>query len=821
MSYIALINNLALLLVLTIPYQYILRKWQRDSLNARIATGLLFSTLTVIGMKVSVPFAPGIIFDARSVFVSVGSLFGGPIVMGMVSVVAALYRIWLGGSGVPMGVGVIASSAALGGLFYYLRQRGHNTTRPLMLLTLGFLVHIIMISYMPFLPTPYSDQALALVASRVIVVFPLGTLILGTVLADIESRVNDEKSLRENEQKLRDSEQRYRAITEDIPLLICRYNANGDIIFVNQAYCDFFGKTAQELIGKSFFTLIPEQDREITRKTIASLSIETPTLPNVHRVVTPSGEMRWQRWTDRAVFDENNTIIAYQAIGEDITQQKQNEDRLKEREAFLHAVYENNLVGIMVADDQGNYRSANQAAATMLGYSVETLLKMNVIQLKRTEKTHNLRQRFKEFVKKGQEIGEFETVRPDGSIRLLQYHAMKIDTDFNLSILADITDRAQTEMETRRINNLESLGLLAGGIAHDFNNILTGVTGNLSLLERLLDPKSEAFEILKEAVEATHRTRGLTQQLMTFAKGGEPIKETIDLKDHIKKTTQQSLRGSNTYPEFLIAENLSPVQVDTHQINQVIQNLVINADQAMPNGGTITVMANNVTISETDAIPLPSGTHIKVSIKDQGTGIPPDLMHRIFDPYFSTKDTGHGLGLSICHSIIQRHNGHITVDTSKKEGTTFTLYLPALPQTEINVTPSTKQTFTGTGRILLMDDEEIVHNTVTRALIHLGYDVESVYNGTEALHVFQNAQKENQPFDLVIMDLTIPGGMGGVETIRELRKQAPNARVIVASGYSKDPILTNPKAHGFDGALTKPITIEEMSAVINKVLSTI
>jgi len=684
MSFIALINNLALLLVLTIPYEYIIRKWGHQSQQSRTAKGILFASLTVIGMKVSVPFAPGIIFDARSVFISVSAVFGGPIVVGITTLVSASYRFFLGGSGVPMGIGVIVSSATVGLFFYYLRIRGHQTTRPIMLVSMGLVVHLLMIIWMFTLPSPYSTQALTDVAPRIIVVFSLGTLLLGKILTDIEARI-------------------------------------------------------------------------------------------------------------------------------------QSENQTRETESFLKAIFDHSLNGIIVADDQGTYLSINQSAADILGYSIEKLIGTNVSQLQTIpeQKTEDM---YQTYIHKGQEVGVFETITPNGDKRTIQYHAIRIDTDFNLSMIADITKQRQMEIEAQKTNNLASLGLLAGGIAHDFNNILTGITGNLSLLQMHLDKNSESYTLLTEALEAAFRTRSLTQQLMTFAKGGAPIKEITSIQNIIQKTTQQSLRGANTKPIFQFTDHLPAVHVDAGQISQVIQNIVINADQAMPNGGELHISAESVDLSDTHTIPLPPGHYIKICIKDQGIGISESAIHQIFDPYYSTKEMGHGLGLSICHSIIKRHNGHIEVQSQIDQGTIFTIYLPvSADQTQkpLNTTTSISK---GQGKILLMDDEEIVQTTVGRLLNTLGYEVEIVSHGEAALQAYQTAHA-SKPFDLVIMDLTIPGGMGGKETVNKLLKIDPNARVIVSSGYSNDPVLTNPKAYGFLGTIKKPVDIKEISQTIKRVLN--
>jgi PAS domain S-box-containing protein len=390
------------------------------------------------------------------------------------------------------------------------------------------------------------------------------------------------------------------------------------------------------------------------------------------------------------------------------------------------------------------------------------------------------------------------------------------DVRFELAI--DITERKRTEEEIRRTQNLESLGLLAGGIAHDFNNVLTGVIGSLTLLEMTLSKESDEYGIASEARQAADKTRHLTRQLMTFSMGGSPVKEIASIEELVRETAELSLRGSNVKSEFHFAGDLLSADIDTGQIGQVVQNLVLNADQAMPTGGILTIAAENVEVAEDSSLPLESGSYVKVEIEDQGIGIPENLIGQIFDPYFTTKTEGHGLGLSIVYSIIKRHGGQISVRSEQGVGSTFEFYLPAseeLADAEIEEEP---RWVSGVGRILLMDDEEIIHRTIGRALKKLGYDVESAYDGNEALQAYNASLDEGQPYDVVIMDLTIPGGMGGEEAIVRFRQMDPQVRAIVSSGYSNDPVMAQYADYGFCGAIVKPIDLREMMDVVQQII---
>ena len=337
-------------------------------------------------------------------------------------------------------------------------------------------------------------------------------------------------------------------------------------------------------------------------------------------------------------------------------------------------------------------------------------------------------------------------------------------------------------------------------------------------LERFLNKDSMEYEIASDAQQAANKTKALTQQLMTFAKGGAPVKETASIEELIRETAGLSLRGSNTKPEYHFSDGLSSVDIDTGQIGQVIQNLVLNADQAMPSGGTLKISAGNVEIADGDPLPLESGPYIKVSVEDQGVGIPKSILSQVFDPYFSTKETGHGLGLSISYSIIQRHSGHIMVSSEVGVGTKFEFYLPASEKQASTSTEIEQELSVGTGRILLMDDEETIHQLVGRTLKVLGYEVKSVYDGDEALQGYKAALETDNPFDIVIMDLTIPGGMGGREAIGRLHEIDPQARVIVSSGYANDPVIANYEEYGFVGRVVKPIDVEDLADTVKSVL---
>ncbi|MCB2216104.1 MAG: PAS domain S-box protein [Desulfobulbaceae bacterium] len=391
-----------------------------------------------------------------------------------------------------------------------------------------------------------------------------------------------------------------------------------------------------------------------------------------------------------------------------------------------------------------------------------------------------------------------------------------------LCLVDDITDKLRLEQEALKVKKLESTGVLAGGIAHDFNNILTAILGNISL--SLLDVKvpQKTRLLLSAAKKATIRAQALTQQLLTFAKGGEPVKEQTSLKELIKDSAEFVLHGSTTTCRYHFAEGLWMVRADRGQLSQVIQNLVINASQAMPGGGIIDLSCENVADpSAADPALDPLRSYVKISISDTGVGIPATVVEKIFDPYFSTKREGSGLGLAITLSIINKHDGHVTVTSIPGVGSVFTLFLPA------DTSPaacSEKSRFlageTQPARILLMDDDEMILNVTTSMLEALGHQVECARDGDECLARFRQAIANGSPPDLIILDLTIPGGKGGEETLREIRGIDPSVKVVVSSGYSNDPVIACYDRYGFSAALSKPYVVEELARVIGKTLGT-
>jgi len=388
-------------------------------------------------------------------------------------------------------------------------------------------------------------------------------------------------------------------------------------------------------------------------------------------------------------------------------------------------------------------------------------------------------------------------------------------------VFRDITEKKRMEEELIRAQKLESLGVLAGGLAHDFNNLLTAVLGNVSLAMMYCRPEDKIIARLKEAEKASLRARDLTQQLLTFSKGGAPVKKVTRIADTLKDSAWFAVRGSNVRCDLTVDHDLWLAEIDEGQISQVIHNLIINAYQSMPEGGVIRVSAANAVLGpENDSsLPLSAGEYVKISVTDEGHGIPQDFLSKIFDPYFTTKTKGSGLGLATCYSILRNHGGTITVESEVGIGSTFDVYLPASSQKVVEKKQNEGRIIPGTGTVLVMDDEQMLRDVVGELLNTLGYAVGFAADGVETIEAYWKAKEAGRPYDCIVMDLTIPGGMGGKEAIQRLREIDPHVKAIVSSGYSDDPVMADYRRHGFRGVVAKPYDAKELSEVLYRVIN--
>jgi PAS domain S-box-containing protein len=509
-----------------------------------------------------------------------------------------------------------------------------------------------------------------------------------------------------------------------------------------------------------------------------------------------------------------------EGISIDISDRKRAEKLLKESEEQFRELADLLPVAVYEIGMDHNITYANQCAYKLFGYTEDDLARgVKGLEIFVPEERARVSENIA-AVHRGEDVGgvEYLALKKDGSKFPVLATASPIIKDGKLcgrrGVVIDLSERKQTEEEILKLRKLESVGLLAGGIAHDFNNLLAGLFGNIELAKRFLSDQSKAVKYLESAEMSMERATGLTRQLLTFAKGGDPLKEVFLISDMIVEVAEFSLRGSNVKLELDIDGNLWKLNADKGQLSQVISNLVINAKQAMPSGGTVTVRAANI---ETSGV-----KQIKIEVCDQGIGISPQHLDKVFDPYFSTKQQGSGLGLASCYSIVHKHEGTIVVESELNVGTKFTLTFPAIEDTKpsldtaFNFSLSTDSIVSAL-RILILDDEKFILDMCSDMLEYMGHQVDCVTSGEEAVSLYLRAREHSRGYDIVICDLTIPGDIGGQEVAREIIRNDPGAKIIVSSGYATDPVMANYEKYGFRGRVAKPFCMDELKKEVERV----
>lgn len=529
--------------------------------------------------------------------------------------------------------------------------------------------------------------------------------------------------------------------------------------------------------------------------------------------------------TATSIKDTEGNINRIVVLYNDITQRLQAEQDIRASEEQYRELFDNASDLIHVAAPDGHLRYVNHSWQDTLGYNNNEISSLSLFDLIHPECVGSCREQITKALQ-GDDVGKFETkfMAKDGRTVLLKGSmSCKFEAGIPVSIQGifhDITEEQRLEEEIFKNQKLESIGVLAGGIAHDFNNLLTAILGNISLAEAETARDSVIAQRLGRAQKACAQAKHLTQQLLTFSKGGAPIIKTTSITELIRECASFTMRGSIIKCEYLLPDDLWSVQADEGQISQVLHNLLINGIQAMPAGGIICVRAENVSFAVSQLLLAP-GRYVKITVTDQGTGIAPELLPRIFDPYFSTKEQGNGLGLAICHSIINKHKGLIEVDSEPGKGSSFHVYLPAAedgPADNDKEVPGLAGSMRRS-KILIMDDEELIRDVGSQMLTILGHEAHCAVDGEEAITLYRNARDSSAPFDLVIMDLTIPGGMGGQQAVIEILRIDPQARVIVSSGYSTDPVMANFRDYGFCGMITKPYSLNDLKEIVEAVVS--
>ncbi|MHB1126450.1 MAG: PAS domain-containing sensor histidine kinase [Bacillota bacterium] len=634
--------------------------------------------------------------------------------------------------------------------------------------------------------------------------------------------------LRNAEDALKHSEEKYRTIIEHSNDMIWVLDGHGNLTFLNNKSKEITGYSLEDIQGNKFMTHLTVDDATDFLDELLQSHNDKP----MQFEASIIGKDR-----SRVLMSINTTPIIrsgqYSGLvcfGRDITKQKTAERSLQESEERYRHLVELSPDAILM-HSVGLIIFANTALAKLLDLEgPEELIGKPVLEDFIDRYVHPdhqpvAKRRLNHLIEVGNIVPLLEEkyISSTGKVVYVEVTASSFifrDKPATQVVIRDIRERKKLEDELLKADKLEAMGILAGGIAHDFNNILTVILGNASLTNLYIrtGENKKIPEKMKEIDEATKQAIKLTQQLLTFAKGGLPVKKTVHAGNLLKETSIFSLSGTNVHCIFSIADDLWPVEVDEGQISQVIHNLIINAVQAMPEGGTIRLKAKNTLIQKDYSDPKP-GPYIMISIEDKGIGIPEKHLQKVFDPYFTTKQAGSGLGLATSYAIVKKHDGHILVNSQVGIGTKICIYLPASPMQNPEITQSEDELLFGNGKVLLVDDDEAVRKVAGAMLTSLGYDVYHASSGDEGITSYKDAKETGKPFALVIMDLTIPGGIGGKETIKRLRQYDPDVKAMVSSGYSTDPVMSSYTQYGFKGIITKPYHLHELSEVTYKVIN--
>ena len=675
---------------------------------------------------------------------------------------------------------------------------------------------------------PYSGGVRALMRSSGPILMILGIFVAIAVsyLYWIASR--DIAQKKEAEEALRESENKLRMIIEHSTNLHYSHTPDHVLTYLSPHTRLFFDCEPEEALVKwTEFATDHPINREGYVHTQRAIDTGERQPPFPLELIGMKGRRIWVEVNESPVVVKGRTIAMVGALS-DITARKLAQDALRESEQRFRHIAEISPFPIAILETDGRYIFVNKRFIEVFGYTVEEIptgkawfrlafpdpqYRKGAISdwLSDLEKSRTFEVRPREYIVRCK----------DGKFRDILFRPITIEGGKQFITYEDLTELRQIEQERLRLAKLESVGILAGGIAHDFNNLLTAIVGNISLAK--IDPtrSDKVIARLEEAEKAAARAKDLTLQLLTFSKGGAPVKKAMFLQGMIQETCGLILSGSKSRCELDIVPDLWPAEVDEGQISQVITNVLINADQAMPTGGTIKLRAVNRTLEAGHSLPLEPGRYIRIAIGDEGVGIGSEHLPRVFDPYFTTKQGGSGLGLATVHSVVSKHGGYVTATSEIGHGTTIIIYLPvARGQVDGLAGLADSEALTkGKGKILVMDDEEMIRDLAGAILTHLGYDAEFAENGEQAIAQYEKAKATDKPFDAVLMDLTIRGGMGGQEAVAILRSMDPTVRAIVSSGYSHDPVMAEYRNYGFVGVLSKPYQIEELSEVLQRVLA--
>lgn len=648
----------------------------------------------------------------------------------------------------------------------------------------------------------------------------------------ITSAINSmTQSIKQSQEQLRKREEILKTVTDYSLDWSYWLSNNNTLAYTSPNVLNLTGYSAEEVYADPALIeqIIHPEDRSHWTNHLHQKSSENELKHLEIRIIRKDGSVRWFSHICKEIIDENGQRLGIRGSNSDITRRKQAELAFHEQRERLETTLRSIGDGVIAADINKKIILINHSAEKLTGWTSEEAVNKDirdVLKFSLAQKDSIVDEILDKVMAEGRSIEYNKNIillSRNKEEHLISDSAAPIFNDKNeiagiVIVFRDVSERVRMQEELSKMNKLESIGVLAGGIAHDFNNILTAILGNVMLASEL-EKNEKIKHRLAEAEKAALRAKDLTDQLLTFSKGGNPILKPTSIKSIIKDSCSFALSGSKAKLVLNVAADLHPAYADAGQINQVLHNLVLNADQAIPDRGKIEVSAFNEKVAQGSSLPIKEGTYIKIIVQDNGIGIPENYLNKIFDPYFTTKKRGNGLGLSSVFSIIKKHKGHIFVESASGSGTTFTIYLPA--SLDSRVAPEEKSemlNLKGNGRILVMDDEAEIREVLGEFLKISGYSPEFSEDGEQTIKMYEASLKKGDKYKAVIMDLTIPGGLGGKEAIGELLKLDKEVIAVVSSGYSNGPVMSRYEEHGFKAVVKKPFQLDELRSVLTKVL---
>ncbi len=649
--------------------------------------------------------------------------------------------------------------------------------------------------------------------------------ILSGTAQDITARKQAETALKEANAKLQ-------ALIRALPDSVFFKDTNRRYLMVNRVFEEITGAGQEAFIGKTDEDFMPPHLAEGCRESDEALMKSGRSVNVENTIIGRNGGKIFFDSVKAPIYDSHGVLLGIVGVSRDVTERKLAEDELKQSEQFIRNILDTVDEGFIVVDRNFSILTANKAYCSQVDLHCDGVIGKHCYEISHGKN--------RPCYEEGEECAVrqvFETGEPHSALHKHSHdegHVLYVETKgFPIKDAAgnvtsvietvnNITEKHLLEEERLKTQKLESIGTLAGGIAHDFNNLLQGIFGYISMAKMNFGQKEKSLAMLEQAENALQQSVNLTTQLLTFSKGGKPVKKLIDLRPVIEDSTKFTLSGSRSDFCMDIPEDLWQAEADEGQIGQMIQNIVLNADQAMPLGGSVMARARNVAAGDS-SLPslLASGNYVAIAIQDTGVGIPEQYIGKIFDPYFTTKEKGSGLGLATSYSIVRNHGGMIDVKTKPGEGSTFMIYLPAIAGEgrKASAPRPAEPSLGRAAQVLVMDDEELLRNLSSELIGTLGHKVEVAKHGREALAKYQGAMAAGKPFDIVILDLTVRGGMGGAETLQKLLEVDPAVKAIVSSGYSDDATIANHLSLGFKAYLKKPYNIGQLRAILISLLS--